>query len=355
MRYIEPAQSVSAPSCDVVKSSNAVCMDLLVIADAQARYINANAETLRKKFVSHEGQKELVVYRTGSRYTVDFAGVADEFTALMEKNIVDPSLRGWIMQNFSTTTHVDRTVYAISMMASLQKFFSFECCITCGLPSVTLEGEREDWVKLRESVERLGDFGEESVEWRELLRVVLGKFVECFDNPDAQSSKDFWNRIATHESMGSGPSYWNGWISAFCMWGSEGKKLRPDTKDLEARKESEGRGGLSRWESPLLVLDGVIFHRVDSDAMPPGWVSVPVKVNDNGNIFMTRMIAGAVAVGYESSGLKVEHGEVGLDTLRPVVGWWMFESKSREDVEREEREEEERWMEEFRKKYESKS
>lgn len=332
-------------------------MDLAVKADPWERYINANAETLRKKFVSHEGQKELVVYRTGSRYTVDFAGVAEEFTALMEENIVDPSLRGWIMQDFTTTTHVDRTVYAISMMASLQKFFSFECCITCGLPSVTLEGERKDWVKLRESVERLGDFGEECVEWRALLRVVLEKFVECFDNPDAQGSKDFWNRIATHESMGSGPSYWNGWISAFCMWGSEGKRLRPDTSFVEQMKDRRENpdSGSSWYETPLLTLDGITFHIVDSDAMPPGWVSVPVKVDDNGNVFMTRMIAGAVAAGYESSGLKTEDGEVGPDTLRPVVGWWMFESKSREDVEREEREEQERWMKEFRKKYGSKS
>jgi hypothetical protein len=48
------------------------------------------------------------------------------------------------MPTFSTTTVNDRTTAAILMMGSMQKYFSYTCCIECGIPSVTLLDERKD-------------------------------------------------------------------------------------------------------------------------------------------------------------------------------------------------------------------
>lgn len=41
-------------------------------------------------------------------------------TNLIEENIVDPSLREWIIPNFSNTTMTDTTVASIVMMATLK-------------------------------------------------------------------------------------------------------------------------------------------------------------------------------------------------------------------------------------------
>jgi hypothetical protein len=83
-------------------------------------FVNGNAEQLRKQFVSHEGKKELKIQAVGTRYTVDFGSMARTMKNLIDENIVDPTLREWIVPDFSTTTITDITVASIIMMATLK-------------------------------------------------------------------------------------------------------------------------------------------------------------------------------------------------------------------------------------------
>ena len=85
------------------------------------------------------------------------------------------------------------------------------------------------------------------------------------------------------------------------------------------------------WEKahyPLLHLDGVSYHRVESDEVPPGYSSVSVKVDDNSDEFDAMMVAGSVGINCTSSGSKIGEGEEDLDTVSAETGWWMFERKS---------------------------
>lgn len=65
---------------------------------------------------------------------------------------------------------------------------------------------------------------------------------------------------------------------------------------------------------PKLELDGVSYHVIGSDEIPPGYTSVPVKVDDNGDVFMATMMAGSVGIRY-----------IGDNTIQPESGWFMFE------------------------------
>jgi hypothetical protein len=293
------------------------------------RYVNANAEALRSNFVSHDGQKELVVYDEGNRYTTSYSRISDNFTKALEENINDPSLRDWVLQTFSTTTATDRTVAAVAMMGTLQKYFSYKAYLECGIPSVTLLGTREDWAKLRDAVadpKRLPEFGEETKVWSEVLGVVLNHFVESFDEPDSSEIKDFWQKIAHFSGGGSGPRYWSGWITAFCFWNEEGKYLRQSPIPIP-NASMGGRMVLRRNAERHLNIDGQDFHKVDSSELPPARVSVPIIVKDNGAQFSGRMIAGCIGLNVTESGEELEQGGTGLDTLRPETGWWMFEEK----------------------------
>ena len=112
-------------------------------------YINAHAEELRSFFVAHEGQKELwIIYDSGSIHTVDMGDFARRMGYLLSKNVKDPELHPWIIPAFSTTTNNDRVVASVIMMGALQKYFSYGCGMTCALPSVTLLGEKSDWVRI---------------------------------------------------------------------------------------------------------------------------------------------------------------------------------------------------------------
>ncbi|KAI1412124.1 hypothetical protein F5Y13DRAFT_47664 [Hypoxylon sp. FL1857] len=294
-------------------------------------YVNANAEKLRSFFVAHEGQKALSVVDCATIETADFGKLAIWMTHEIEQNVVDPNLRKWIMPDFTTTTHTDTVTAAVLMMGTMQKYFSYTMALTCGIPSVTLLGEKEDWIKIRDRLDFLPQLGEEPEQFARLLRAVLGYFIRSFEQPTAPEIRSFWARIAD-ESGGSGPYYLSGWITAFCFWTAEGECLY---------KPPEGPVVTNTFghRNPGCDLDGVLFHRVNTEDIPNSFVSVPVTVDDNGKEYRTRMVAGSVGIEVTSSGEPLEpkprRGDqigaaetaemTGLDSLQPVSGWWMYE------------------------------
>ncbi|KAF8147390.1 hypothetical protein B0H34DRAFT_341577 [Crassisporium funariophilum] len=118
-------------------------------------YVNAHAEELRSHFVKHEGKKELVVKAVGTRYTVDFGDLARQMTGEIHKNVVDAKLKDWILPDFTTTTDSDTVISAVLMMATLKAYFDFKMSLMCGIPSVTLEGEKSDWENILSRLENL--------------------------------------------------------------------------------------------------------------------------------------------------------------------------------------------------------
>ncbi|KDQ55838.1 hypothetical protein JAAARDRAFT_180698 [Jaapia argillacea MUCL 33604] len=298
-------------------------------------YINANAEELRSQFVAHEGKKELVVRAVGTRYTFDWGKFALVMTEKLDENLVDKDLKEWIMPTFTTTTVIDTTIFAIQMMSTLKSYFDFKAHLMCGIPSVTLQGEKSDWENLLSRIPKLATFGEEAAHWADLLTPILTRFVEAFDGkPDVE----FWSRIADSHHNGSGPSYFSGWITAFNVWDQDGKwvdktcLLRADISSNPhppksilpaAGSKKKGANGFDDWtfhtqesiRQTSLILDGRPYPIIDSTESAPGFCTVDVKLDDNGELLNTTMVAGHFAC-------RVE-GDKG-DTLKPEPGWFMF-------------------------------
>lgn len=89
----------------------------------------------------------------------------------------------WTIPDFLTTTATDKVVCSIVMMSTLQHYFSYKMNLLCGIPSVTLEGEKADWEKIMARINKLPTFGEEAEEWYKLLVPVISRFVTAFDDP----------------------------------------------------------------------------------------------------------------------------------------------------------------------------
>lgn len=312
-------------------------------------FINAHAEELRSLFVSHQGQKKLEVTDTGTIGSVDFGALALQMTGVIEKNIIDEDFRAWIMPDFSTTSASDTVVTAILMMGTLQKYFSFQMTLDCGIPSVTLLGEKQDWEKLAKRLDRLYQLGDEPARFAQLLRPVLHHLVASFDTPSSPDVLDFWSRCAHEDSMGSGLDYLGGWVSVFCFWDVDGKLLYPEPIYPASSPEFQAR-------SSTVELKDALSRRVDTEDVPSGFASVPVTVNDNGTIYETMMLAGIVGIQATSSGAMLDgtqyHDDpplfpdgpggplepavysvppateqAGLDTIQPLSGWWMYEQR----------------------------
>jgi Domain of unknown function (DUF4419) len=195
-------------------------------------FVNGNAEQLRSKFVAHEGKEHLVISAIGNRYTVDFGHMAREMTTLLHDKIIDPTLQEWILPDFSTTTDVDKTVGAIIMMATMSSYFSYEVQMLCGIPRVTLEGEKRDWEKILVRLEKFKEYGVETIAWYHLLLPVVSRFVQAFDDPTGQANIDFWQHVAHYEGGGSGPRFLSGWITAFCVFSDKGQWLGTPLKQV---------------------------------------------------------------------------------------------------------------------------
>ena len=151
----------------------------------------------------------------------------------------------------------------------------------------------------------------------------------------------------------SGGEFVTGWAVAFCYWDEEGKRLAriPAEKTLEPgeRDDGESLGNLDKKDeeicehpecSPSEYLSSLPgneeFGRLDVSDIPAGFVTVPVKIDDNGHEIEAEMLAGSIGLSCLSNYLlettKPGAGEaIGsksddvLDTLQPQLGWFMYE------------------------------
>ena len=100
----------------------------------------------------------------------------------------------------------------------MKEYFSYKFMLMCGIPRVTLQGEKADWEKILSRLEILKEYGLQTIAWYHLLRPIVTRFVKAFDAPDSQENLDFWQHVCHFEGGASGPSYTSGWITAFCVF-----------------------------------------------------------------------------------------------------------------------------------------
>lgn len=307
-------------------------------------YISEHAEELRGSFVSHDGQKNLKIVEQVAYQHADFGEMSNKMAALIQENLVDPTLRAWIQPDFTTTTKEDVTVSSMIMMGVLQKYFTYTFSLVCGLPSVTLLGEKEDWESILRRLDRIQNLGEEPGKWYSILVPVITHFVKSFDTPDHPDTIDFWQKIAHYSGGGSGPTYLSGWITAFCFWDKMGTCMYK-REEFTTGLDSVSMFDINGRETPRLFLSGVPYHRIDSSDIPPGYVSVPVTVQEGDNEYKATIIAGSVGMKITSSGdpgvvpphlrkgsiFKRNKRLIGMDTVQPVTGWFIFRAKNETD------------------------
>lgn len=186
----------------------------LTIAQGLANHVDQHAEKLRDRFVHHEGKKELVIERPefvkGSKAN-DWEGVFPDFVDLIKANSAE-GISELIENDFSTTGKVERVVSYITLMDTVQHYFSYTMCCGCGFPSITLTGTSADWQKIRHKAEQLKEFDLDW--WLSALLPALDQFVEAAGgNPDL----NFWRSLCMINTGTSFPVYepLTGWVQVF--------------------------------------------------------------------------------------------------------------------------------------------
>lgn len=193
----------------------------LLISQGFCRYVNAHAEELRSKLVSHSGKMELSVESFKEILTEngDWNVIIDEFASKI-RDYTKGSIADNMAADFSTTGLNERIASQITLMESLKSFFDYSVFYAgCGIPSIRLRGTPDDWRRVLEKTIILEQYGLGT--WVNQLRHVLIEFINASEgNPNIK----FWKQIVKKNKISKfkgglcdpkKPTLIDGWILTF--------------------------------------------------------------------------------------------------------------------------------------------
>jgi hypothetical protein len=273
------------------------------IAQGFAAHVNANAETLRERFVRHQGKVKLVVERPDfllgrpNPWPEAFAAFSDQIAGHVGK------LRDLVVADFSTTGPLERAATEVVLMDTFQAYFEYEMMCGCGIPRITLRGTVDDWRSVRRRAQMLSEFG--LAHWTDALLPVLDRIVATAEGADDPA---FWQSFFRYRS-GSGPSVLTGWIHV----------LYPYIKHWPHGWRAPAVLGLN----PHVAVWRREFAEDESGpalgCIPSGLASAPVAITDlrSGEKHEMRFVAGLFGVVEDGAGV-----------LSPEFGWAVVYDKA---------------------------
>lgn len=167
-----------------------------------------------------------------------------EFTNQMHRNIREcmeaaDSRSGTMLDalqcQYSTTTKLITAVSMAITMNTFQCYFSYSIMLGCGIPSIIMEGTREDWELLHQRYQILKIvFMDDLKSWFAKADPIFDMFRDLRNlQDDGQVTApdryvDMWARAVTIMRYGSGKqTKLAGWINILSPYGSD-NRLRPD-------------------------------------------------------------------------------------------------------------------------------
>ena len=167
-----------------------------LIIQAFTRYVLANSESLREKFVDFQGKKELkannIEYETLESipkevWKKDISFYIDKISDYVGKDLIS-----LLKPDFSTTTPIISQVGQINIMSCMQNYFEYKLYYGgCGYPKITLEGTMEDYLRLKEKTLGLKKYGLNHWIDDEIVPI-LDKII---DTKKGNVDKEFWKKM----------------------------------------------------------------------------------------------------------------------------------------------------------------
>ncbi|XP_070532320.1 uncharacterized protein [Ptychodera flava] len=215
--------------------------------------------------------------------------VFDEFSQKIKDEIGEKNYE-LITPNFSTTGPMEKAVGDIALMDAMQRFFGYRFMTECGIPSITLEGTREDWMAIKEKAIQLKQY--DLKWWTDELLPILDQFVNA---ASGSVDKEFWSSIYKSNDSSGGP-YITGWIITLFPYLLKYSGI--------ARNEY-----LDKWSAQR------VFFGVTTDCFTSGLSRAPYVWEYMDKPFKMQFIGGFMAVSQDHKTYAV----------RPELGWAVVE------------------------------
>eukprot|EP01083_Nonionella_stella_P227887 808110_1 len=207
----------------------------LLITQAISIHVDKNAEKLRSKYVNHsQGKMKLIVQfgndfvrkSPNNNWNAIISGFINQIDANTKKDIVP-----LFTSDFSSSTLTEKIAAKITLMSTCKNYFEYHMmrCV-CGYPEITLDGNINDWILLKNKVNKLlSDKVEKrfGIKWKLSLLPVLDRFIAAFKGDismvfwNSMIYKGQWSYMASGGGYGGGMKYKaykkfiSGWINVF--------------------------------------------------------------------------------------------------------------------------------------------
>ena len=264
----------------------------LLILQAVAVHVDQNAEKLRNKYVTHSGKKELTVDVSPNPSYQEWINVIKQFASQIDKNTVNDTCKLFEC-DFSTSSLTEKIATKVTIMDVCKNYFEYGMMTCCGFPQITLDGNKEDWIQLKQKTVKLLNekvdkkFG---VEWSKSLLPLLDRFIVAFDG---QIDCVFWNSMIKRGAWhGSGAwSWYSGWFNILFPFIKQRPNKFCEPYSMEQSYVAQGLEASGRGN--------------DRKYYPTGLASAPVEWDNNGTKIDMKFFAGFVGYTQDQNTLEI--------------------------------------------------
>lgn len=272
-----------------------------LICQATSIHINQHYDSLKNIIFTDEKKEELIIRNDSLENNARYWGTLIKDFCNETKNHTRNDLYDFFVPNFSTTTPVQTTVYQITLLESYKKKFSYVGETGCGIPQITIMGNKEDWIWIFDHLSDLDKLG--LTWWGKELRPIIKEFINVFDD---KINVSFWDSIYK-DAAEYGAFYISGWIIKFFPY-------LPTTGEDFLGYTSEGKG---KYElvyrlNPYLHGNDYKLSTLGTESFPSGLSQIDIKWINYFNRTTKKMEAYSGFFGVKQSQDK---------TLEPFISW----------------------------------
>lgn len=272
-----------------------------LICQATSIHINQHYDSLKNIIFTDEKKEELIIRNDSLENNARYWGTLIKDFCNETKNHTRNYLYDFFVPNFSTTTPVQTTVYQITLLESYKKKFSYVGETGCGIPQITITGNKEDWIWIFDHLSDLDKLG--LTWWGKELRPIIKEFINVFDD---KINVSFWDSIYK-DAAEYGAFYISGWIIKFFPY-------LPTTGEDFLGYTSEGKG---KYElvyrlNPYLHGNDYKLSTLGTESFPSGLSQIDIKWINYFNRTTKKMEAYSGFFGVKQSQDK---------TLEPFISW----------------------------------
>ncbi len=280
----------------------------LTICQGVSIHINENYDSLKSIIFIEDKPDEIIVRNDSLDYGAKHWKSLLESFAVETKKYTNDDFYSFFVSEFSTTTAIDKTAYQITLLESYKKAFQYIGDTGCGIPSILIAGNQEDWETILEKLDMLDKIGLSN--WANSLKPVINEFINA---SKGNQNTEFWQSIYKSASEYAA-FYISGWIIKFF----------PYIKELEQGGVFDEEHGATKIGEVYTLNrfiddDNYLLSTLSTDNFPSGIAKVPVIWNNHftGETKNIEVYAGFFAIKQYPD-----------KSLEPFVSWAICDEKA---------------------------